>query len=218
MGLELKHHGVKGMKWGIRKTPSRIASNIKSKWDAYKESRRSKRIKLDKGNEKRNREKRIIKDGKSLKKLKRLTDEQLIQKANRLNIENNLKRLSKSLKDKESKKIYKQRHKYSDSEIMKMNRRLQLEENLKNQISIAKANRMTMAGKIRKAAGDIAMSSAVDFIHSGSLNFSKNVSNGAYKLIKNEVSGKTRTRELATQVVNKSFGRNKEGDLKKKKD
>lgn len=207
----IQHHGVKGMRWGVRK----VYNNFKTKMS-------NKRIKIEKGgNNKKNTDKEIIKSSKgSVRKIKRMTDDEIRQKIERLNIENNLKRLSSNLRDRQSRKIYKQRKLYTNDELTKLNNRLQLEDTLRQQTSLKKAKtRIGMFAESKKIMAEVAMKSAVDYIHDGNLNLSNNLANVTYKSAKANINNSNAsdfTKAVSIAKLQKSTGRDRHDNKVKK--
>lgn len=79
----LAHHGIKGMKWGVRRTPEQLGHKIKST-----SSRASNTIK------------RKLKTNKSTKskesEIKKMSDAELRQRINRIQMEKQYKQLTKN--------------------------------------------------------------------------------------------------------------------------
>lgn len=81
--LALAHYGIKGMRWGVRRTPAQLGHRTKPK--ATKKSRTSLKSK---------------KDGESSdakKKASKMTDDELREAINRLELEKRYKELARSL-------------------------------------------------------------------------------------------------------------------------
>lgn len=82
---ELKHYGVLGMRWGVRRTPAQLGrSSDSSKKRKVRESRKAKKAAKAKASE------------SSKKTVKDMTDAELREKINRLNLEKQYKDLSKN--------------------------------------------------------------------------------------------------------------------------
>lgn len=136
----LKHYGVKGMKWGVRRSrdkgPSTIRRHISS-------------AKRDFGHR------------KTLKNLKNMTDDELKSTTDRVRRENDLKRLT-ATKRKKTSDEYLDRAKLSDLELKQKVERLQLEDNLKRQVSTAQKPYKDAAKKFMKSAVNIGLDVAGD--------------------------------------------------------
>ena len=109
----LKHSGVKGMRWGVRKRVSAEIGSIRSKSN----------------------------HAKKLKDTSKLSDDELKKLTNRVRLENDLKRLSTGRKatgvmstKRSSRKEYLERSKLSDDDLKKRVARLQLEDGLRQQV------------------------------------------------------------------------------------
>ena len=171
---ELKHYGVLGMKWGVRKARETKGRNKSSKkagpytytdtdgntWTTSSPMTRAKemerRAKYDKGKKSESAETKPKADSpskeaiKKSKKLKDLSDDELKKYAERLRLENNLKRLTKETK---SKRVNKDS--LSNEDIKKINDRLQLEANLKTQVNTATATQRKLTSYVIDAAGQM---------------------------------------------------------------
>lgn len=113
----LEHHGVKGMKWGVRKVANRVSSTAGSK-------------------------KRELAQVRSYMKRKHMSDKELQAKVTRLRNENTLKR-TKSRS--EFRKAYRERSKLSDSQLNKIVTRSKLEAEYKKQVGMANKSQRKLA-------------------------------------------------------------------------
>ena len=136
----LLHYGVKGMKWGVRRSRNKGPSTIR---------RHISSAKRDFGHR------------KKLKNLKSMTDDELRSTTDRIRRENDLKRLTATKKKKTS-DAYLDRAKLSDSELKRKVERLQLEDNLKKQVSTAQKPYKDAAKKFIKSAVNLGLDVAGD--------------------------------------------------------
>ena len=136
----LLHYGVKGMKWGVRKSRNKGPSTVRRHIDS---------VKRDFGHR------------KKLKNLKNMTDDELRSTTDRIRRENDLKRLT-AKKRKKISDAYLDRAKLSDSELKRKVERLQLEDNLKKQVSSAQKPYKDYAKKFIKSAVNLGLDVAGD--------------------------------------------------------
>lgn len=109
----LQHHGVKGMKWGVRRSPVQLARAAKG------------RVKSEINSAKRE---RSWKD--EVKNVNKMSDAEVRRLTDRIRNENNLKRMA-------ARKEYLSRNELSDSEIKKRVERLNLEDQLNRNVEQA---------------------------------------------------------------------------------
>lgn len=151
---ELRHHGVKGMKWGVRRfQPYQPGDGQHGKG---KVKGAASRVKQEVSSFKRELE--AGKMGKN-ERLKSLSDDQLRAVTTRLRTENDLKRLSSKSKDKGDKSDYRLRASMSDTELKKRVDRLQLEDSLRQQAYMATKQQTDLAKKVINGATNAAVSS-----------------------------------------------------------
>jgi hypothetical protein len=133
----LQHHGIKGMRWGIRKkTDSSSRVNKEKKVGRIKQELNS--LKRERSWE------------KGMKPSK-MTDSQLQSVNKRLMMENRLKKLNR--------KEYLTREKLSNVEIEKRVNRLQLEKNLKQQYGLATKEQKAIGKQIASFASTVTIAS-----------------------------------------------------------
>lgn len=142
----LIHYGVKGMKWGIRR---------KRGSDGTVTGKKPGRIKRTVDTAKHDLSKR-----KQLKNVKNMSNEELRSMTNRMQNENDLKRLAG--KKSKGKDLYLKGTKMTDAELKTRVERMQLESNLRKQVKTAEKPYKDAAKKVMKGAADIALDIAGD--------------------------------------------------------
>lgn len=137
----LQHAGVKGMKWGVVKwrkpssgsTKPKSGGNgrMKQEWDSLKRERHWKQ---------------------TLKKIDSMTTKEIGVVGRRVGLENELKRLASSAKEK---KEYRLRGKMSDQELNRKVGRLRAKKNLSSQISAASKEQRELGKRITETGGSM---------------------------------------------------------------
>lgn len=115
---EIQHHGIKGMKWGVRRPVGSNGLVVKSAKSLGRE----------------------VGSVRKLSKLGDKTDEQIRSEVNRLRNENELRRLSSGIPTKyknEIKKVYRDRANLTDAELKATVDRLRLEDSLRREVKNA---------------------------------------------------------------------------------
>lgn|SRR5699024_6339465 len=168
--LELLHYGIKGMKWGVRRP---VGSNGLIR----KTAKNAKRIDATKSED----SKAVAglrKKAKKTKNIKNMTDEEIQLTTNRVNLENNMKRLAKKT---DNKQIYKLKDRLSNEEIQAVNKRMQLEANLKDTINNANADTIKLGNSLAKIAANTTVSVVKSKASSNDLD-----ANSIFSTLKNE--------------------------------
>lgn len=204
--VELKHYGIKGMRWGVRRP---VGSNGLIK-RAVKQAKkidtpRSEDSKAVAG---------LRKKAKKTKNIKNMTDEDIRLVTDRVNLENNMKRLASKT---DNKKIYKLKDRLSNDEIRALNQRMQMEANLKESINNANASTIKLGNSLATIAANTTVSVVKSKVSSNDLEVNSIISTLKQEAIK---EGKSRVREsvnnsdasaLTKAAVNSAIGKKKKG-------
>lgn len=147
----LQHHGVKGQKWGVIRKGQ---NGIKSASKKVANSKTVTRVKEEVGSLKRERS-----WGKKLADVDNMSTKQISKVAQRIQMENDLKRLSKnktvgSVKDKAD---YRSRGKMSDEELGRKVGRLRAKENLHRTVNEATKSQIDFGKRVVGSAGPLAV-------------------------------------------------------------
>ena len=144
---ELQHYGVLGMKWGIRRPVGSNGLIRKTAKNAKKiDTPKSEDSKAVSG---------LRKKATKTKNIKNMTDDEIRLTTDRVNLENNMKRLAKTT---DNKKIYKLKDRLSNEEIRAVNQRMQLEANLKESIRNANADSIKLGNSLANIAAKTTVS------------------------------------------------------------
>lgn len=133
---ELKHYGVKGMRWGVHKASKRVNETLKSR-------------------------KREHSWKKELKNINYMTTEQMNAKARQISLENEFKRLSYSrqgvrrIGNKEDRKNYRRRGDMTHEELTQVVNRLRAKHNLHRAISEATRAEKELGKRVAALAGTL---------------------------------------------------------------
>jgi hypothetical protein len=158
----LKHHGVKGMKWGVIRNRNRPGGA-----DGVKESKKvdtpeGRVVKKGKIRQKIDSLKRERDWNKVLKNMDALTTKELGQVKKRVDLENNLKDLSKSkIAQKKDKQDYLRRDKMSDEELNRKVSRLRAKDNLYKSVKKASKEQREFGQKVVQTGGSISLNYAL---------------------------------------------------------
>lgn len=141
----LTHHGVKGMKWGVvRAKVSKGASSVKSETKkAVKNLKRDiKEVKASK--------KRETSWVKELDNINKMSTDDIRKLANRIQNENEFKRMSKnrSLSDRNDRREYRNRDKMTDSQLQNKVNNLRAKDQLRRNISQASKEQRDFGKKL----------------------------------------------------------------------
>lgn len=142
----LKHHGTKGMKWGV----------ITKGRDAVKKtaSKATTRVKEEVGSLKRENSWR-----KQAKNVKNMSNNDLNKMVNRLQLENDLKKLSRTaeISGKKDRADYRTRGKMSDQQLVQTVGRLRAKERLNRNLKEVTAKQDALGRKLSEKVGQMAI-------------------------------------------------------------
>lgn len=130
----LEHHGVKGMKWGVRKDKPTLRDHVNS----LRRERQWKKV---------------------VSEVDNLTTKEITSVARRVSLENDLKRLSrnKSIARQSDKNDYTYREKLSDDDLAQKVTRLRAKEHLATSVSSASKEQREIGEKIVNAGGALTL-------------------------------------------------------------
>jgi hypothetical protein len=152
----IKHYGIKGMHWGVRRNSNRPGGA-----DGKEESDKvvDKRGKLKKHLDSMKREREW---GKILREVDTMTTKDINTVKKRLDLENNLKTLTKTkMATKKEKADYLRREFMSDAEISRKVNRLQAKENLHKSVSNASKEQRELGAKIVQISSSVGVKYAL---------------------------------------------------------
>ena len=202
--IELKHYGIKGMKWGVRR-PVGSDGLIKGA------VRKARKIDAPKSEDSKAVSK-LRKKAKKTRNIKNMTDDEIRMTIDRVGLENNMKRLARTTNNK---KLYKLKDRLSNDEIRAVNQRMQMEANLKQTIRNANADKIKLGNSLATIAANTTVSVVKSKASSNDLDV-----NSVFSTLKQEAikEGKSIVRESVNNseastftkaVVNKSTKKKK---------
>ena len=157
LDTQLQHFGVKGMKWGVRK--SRTSKDRASETTPKPKSTLRKYVDSNR---------RELGMNKMLKDVDTLPDAEVVRRVNRVRNENDFRRAidnAASVDRKRSKQLreeYFNREKLSDAELQERVRRLNLEDNLRREVVRASKPQREAANKLIKSVSTQAIGMYTD--------------------------------------------------------
>ena len=143
----LEHAGVKGMKWGVRKSDSSSRVKKTKKPGVIRESVSS--LKRESDWAKKSKNARSLSDAELKRSVERLKNENSIKR----NTHNRFATMNDSANS-SNRKQYRQRAKYSDAEIKKIATRVNLEAEFRKQASVAAPWKRKLAKEAIKAVNN----------------------------------------------------------------
>lgn len=151
----LQHVGVRGMKWGVRRDRNRPggADGIEES-KKPQDTRSNTRKKLD--SLKRERDWKMV-----LKNVDKLSTADINKVSKRIGLENDLKKLSKSVGKDKDKQDYLNRAKMSDSELNRKVVRLRAKQSLKEKVSDASKEQREFGEKVVQIATSVGVKYAL---------------------------------------------------------
>lgn len=161
----LKHHGVKGMRWGVRK--KQVVTAVKSKIASVKKEAK----------ERKDSREREAGWSKQLSKIDKMDKNQMRTISNRIRNENEFKRLSndRRVSNSNDRKEYRTRAKLSDKDLQSKVETLRVKEQLKRNISDATSEQRARGKKMVAIAVPLIMQMADGKVNPDNLR--KNVNN-----------------------------------------
>lgn len=152
----LKHHGVKGMKWGVVRDRNR-PGGADGKWESEKVT--DNRSKLGKRLDSMKRERQW---NSVIKNMDQMSTKDITTVTKRITLENNLKSLSKSkVATKKDKEDYLRRDKMSDQELSRKVARLRAKDSLHQSVKNASKEQREFGTKVAQIGGSLGVKYAL---------------------------------------------------------
>lgn len=192
----LQHYGVKGMRWGVRRNRNKPggADGVKERKKTGQNGNKVSNLVIDQlASMKRERQWK-----KSLKDVDNMSDQEINQLANRIRMENDLKRLSKGPAGKrKDKKDYLDRSKMDDKELLEKVNNLRARANLQRSVSDATKEQREAGKRVVRIASSV----GVKYLLNGKIT-TKDI--GMAVLKSNNSIGKELTNNLANRALDKT--------------
>lgn len=164
----IKHHGVKGMQWGVRRYQpySKGKRNAGKFIDAGKQKESSTSGETSILKSRISSKKRELSLAGVLKDINKLTTDEVQQVTTRARLENDLKRLSgtKNVGSESSQKEYRNRESMTNDKLKSIVTELQLRDNLRTEVKKANKDSIELGKKIAVIAAPLAVQVATSYM------------------------------------------------------
>ena len=183
MSDELKHSGVKGQKWGVRRPlgsdglilpnskTGRVKDVVKKAGSTTKKA--GKTVVDNTVLYKRTKYGKVQSDSKLAKKMtktkpkkiqKKFSEEEIAEGANRIRLENNLKRLSKEYGNRKDKRLAKNVKRLTPDQINKLNTKLQNIQNFQTEADRNRNSKKSLRSSASKTVKNVTTDMTLDYI------------------------------------------------------